>query len=100
MFLVYQNYNVSYAVDLDQIGKFYVKENTIHEFNLSNELITEESNEAALARFNDILEAAANSQKVYDARKEVGYWKKAKPGPKPKAKAPASQEHQEPAPKK
>ena len=99
MLLVYQSYDIVYGCNLDLVGKFSVRGNVIQDYGLSNDLITEESNEVALARFNDIIEAAAEGQAVYDARKEVGYWKAKKPGPKPKPKAPA-REHQEPAPKK
>ena len=99
MFLVYKKYDSVYARDLNIVGNFSVSENTIQESSLGIALITEESTEKALDRFNDIIEAASDGQNVYDARKEVGYWKAKKPGPKPKPKAPA-QGNQEPAPKK
>ena len=100
MFIAYYTNNAYFARNLNSISALCVLNDQILDYGAGTTLVQCESDKDALARFNDILDAALADQKVYDTRNEVGYWKKAKPGPKPKAKAPASQEHEEPAPKK
>ena len=99
MFIVYKSSNAVFAKNLNSMNSFGVTDNEIQDYSFGVSLLTCDSNEEALARFNDIIESAASDEKVYDTRKEVGYWKAKKPGPKPKPKAPA-QGNQEPAPKK
>ena len=105
MFIVYKSSETFFAVNLNTVPKFAVNGKVIQDYQMSIPFVTEDSVEEALNRFDDIIEAAATDLKVYDTRKEVGYWKAPKtaakkPGPKPKAKEPASREHHEPAPKK
>ena len=109
MYIIYQESTVTYAANLDLVANLYLSSVFIRGFGLSGNLAKEDTEELAIARFNDMMEAMADGQSVYDTREKVGYWK-----PKPKAKtetttthrkktttkAPASGEHQEPAPKK
>ena len=99
MILVYEKYDVIYAKNLNSISAFAVLGNELTDYGSGSYFVQYESNEKATIVFNDIIEAMIADQAVYDTRKEVGYWKAKKPGPKAKPKAPA-REHQEPAPKK
>ena len=99
--------NYTYCINLNVVPQITVNKERISNSYLNKTIITEDNSDLAIERFNDIAEAIADGQKIYDARKEVGYWK---PKEKPKAttkahttrkaKAPASGEHQEPAEKK
>ena len=99
MFLIYQPTDAIYVKNLDFIDKLVLSGTKIAGDSLLRFFVSYETEEEALTRFNDILEALDADRNVYDTRKEVGYWKAKKPGPKPKAKAPA-QGNPEPAPKK
>lgn len=99
MFVVYEVSNAVFAKNLDSVNTFGIVGNEIQDYTVSTVLFAANSPEEVLVRFNDIIDAANDDQNVYDTRKEVGYWKAKKPGPKPKPKAPA-QGNQEPAPKK
>ena len=97
MFLVYESSNVTYVKNLDNTDRISVYNDQISDESGVRFFGSYGTQEEALARFNDLVEAMASDQKVYDLRKEVGYWKTKKPGPKPKAKAPAPET---PEPKK
>lgn len=88
MFLVYKNSNTVFAVNLNSFSSFAASDNFVINYDTSRKLITCDTHEEAVTRFNDIIEAATAGENVYDSRKDVGYWKAKKPGPKPKAKAP------------
>ena len=104
MYIVYERSGVMYAKNLDTVSKFSAYQDQISDYGLSDTFFEGDTEEATVARFNDIIEAMADGQAAYDLRNEVGYWKPKKTGPKPKApakaKEPASREHHEPAPKK
>ena len=105
MIIVSNVNDITIGYNLNAINRFSVFNDQVLNYDLNIVIVQEEDANKALERFNDILEAATEDQKIYDARKEVGYWKAPKtaakkPGPKPKAKEPASREHHEPAPKK
>ena len=97
MFLVYEKGSQVSATNLNALTSFTIVGSNIVDYATSRKLFVCDTNEEALARFNDIIDAAIAGENVYDSRKEVGYWKAKKPGPKPKAKAPAPET---PAPKK
>ena len=101
-------YNIStnsdwvYAVDTKHLQGLRCTRSSIAVIN-GHTVYTAETQEEAVARFDDLLEALSNDQTVYDMREEVGYWKPKKvakkPGPKPKAEQSAPAEHT-PTPKK
>ena len=97
MFLVYEKGSQVSATNLNGLTSFSVVGSNIVDYVTSRKLFVCDTKEEALARFNDIIDAAIAGENVYDSRKEVGYWKAKKPGPKPKAKAPAPET---PQPKK
>ena len=89
MFIVYNTGDVLFSKNLDLIGTFALLDKQVLDYNSSSVIANYDTSEEALARFNDIVDASGTDLKVYDVRKDVGYWKPKKPGPKPKAKAPA-----------
>ena len=94
MFLVYGDNDTTYAVNLGSISKFSVSGTSISDYSVGTTFFRADTEKEALNAFNDIIEAATDGLNVYDLRKEVGYWKAKKPGPKPKAKAPAPENPQ------
>ena len=104
MILISELGSYTYSTNLNSVPQMAVNGDRIYISQTNATLVTEANAEAALARFNDVVDAITEDIKIYDTRKEVGYWKPKKPGPKPKttakAKEPASREHHEPAPKK
>ena len=99
MFLVYKKGQNAYAKNLDSIQTFAVQANEVIDYYQNTKFGIYESNEEAIARFDDAVEAAAEGQTIYDFRNEVGYWKPKKVGRKPKAEQSAPAEHT-PTPKK
>lgn len=100
-------YNVSTNLDwvnaatIESLQGLKVSNGQINGGNGFPTVYANESQEDAIARFDDLLEALAADQKIYDTRKDVGYWKPKKktPGRKPAAEKSHSEQSQ-PAPKK
>ena len=109
MFLVYLVGDNLFGKSLDSVQTFAVQGNNIVDYYQGTEFSSANTPEEAVARFNDIVKAAASDQKVYDLRKDIGYWDvpnepEKKPTTKRAGRKPAAEkaapEHNEPAPKK
>lgn len=99
MFLVYQIDETVYAKNLDTVQMFAVQQTQIIDYYQSTVFGSYDNNQEAVARFNDVIDAAAADKQVYDLREKVGYWKPKKAGRKPAAEK-SPPEHHTPAPKK
>lgn len=109
MFVVYPSGASIFAKDLNSIQTFAVRGNQLVDYFQSATIAIYETDEEALARFDDIITAAGAGAKIYDLREKIGNWKASeepekktttkRAGRKPAAEKPAA-EHNEPAPKK
>ena len=103
MFIVYQNSGNLAAKNLNSVRIFRVVDSSLRDYDQGITFASYETNEEAVIRFDDILAAAVEDQKVYDLREDVGYWKPKetvkRTGRKPKAEQSEPAEHA-PTPKK